>query len=886
MPHFEFILNSADGLKLQGQGWDPETEVKAVVCLIHGHGEHSGRYDHVAAAFNNAGFALLAFDLRGHGRSEGRRGHAPNYPALMADMAQLLETAKQRYPARPVFLYGHSLGGNLAIHYTLCMKPHLSGVIATAPLLRLAAAPPVWKTGLLRVLRVLRINCRLPSGLNDKALSHDLNVVRAYRNDPLTHNRISPRLAVNIIQNGKWNLQHAAEFSCPLLLMHGDADRITSPGATREFAAQATAQCTLKIWEGFFHELHNEPQKQQVLGRMVEWMNALLDEEKKREVIRANSSTAIKGNDGNAMTRSASTHSFAWLNATQFFGALNDNVFKLLVIFFLVDHLGFERKITIGLAAIIFVVPFLLFSHAAGVLADRYSKQRIVLYAKRAELLLMALGLAGILLANAYFLYALLFLMCTQSAFFGPSKYSIIPELVKPAELSRANSFLVGLTYLAIIIGTFLPSLFLIALFRGSHAGLAAVCVGISTVGLACSMRIEETPPVGSTRQRFTPLFVVEIFRTLFSLRKDHYLFAAVLSAAYFLFLGAFIQQNLLLLGPEVLGWDTTASGYLFPMAAIGIALGALVSGKLSGRSIELGLVPVGAAGLAACCLLLGGVPPSLPAILSIIFGIGFSAGLFIVPFQAFVQQRSPHDRLGEILACKNFLNFLGVAVAAVVFLLLTKRLGMTAQECFTVSGLMTAGLATAGFIILPGFIIRFLILVLTRITYRIRTTGDENIPGAGPALLISNHVTWSDALILAARQQRHIRFMLDRSVYRNHWLNPLFRLMKVIPVSPDDPPHQLEAAIQTARQALDDGHLVCTFPEPWLSRNGRFEPDLEQILKGTAHPLIPVYIEEGHGRPTHRIPVTVVIGTPLPSGTTISAVRQAVSELAKACPA
>jgi acyl-[acyl-carrier-protein]-phospholipid O-acyltransferase/long-chain-fatty-acid--[acyl-carrier-protein] ligase len=597
------------------------------------------------------------------------------------------------------------------------------------------------------------------------------------------------------------------------------------------------------------------------------------------------------------MNQSNPKHSFGWLNATQFFGALNDNVFKLLVIFFLVDHLGFDRKSTIGLAAMVFVVPFLLFSHAAGVLADRYSKQNIIFYSKCMETALMVLGLVGVLLASPYMLYALLFLMCMQSAFFGPSKFGIIPELVRQDELSRANSYLVGLTYLAIIIGTFVPSLFLVTIFRDSYVGLASVCICISALGMVSSTQIEETAPVGSTEKKITPFFVVEIFKTLFSLRKDRYLFATLVSVAYFLFLGAFIQQNLLLLGPEVLGWDTTTSGYLFPMAAIGIALGALASGRLSGRSIEFGLVPIGTAGLSLCCLLLGSVASSLPAILILVFFIGISAGLFVVPLQAYIQQKSPRERLGEILACMNFLNFLGVAVAAVMFLVLTKTYSMTAKGCFVVNGIMTVGLAVAAFSILPDFVMRFLILLLTRIIYRIRTIGDENIPVTGPALLVCNHVTWSDALLLSATQQRRIRFIMERGIYRNRWLNPLFRLMGAIPISANDPPHQLEAAIQEARNALNDGYLVCTFPEQWLTRNGnllRFKPGIEHLLKGTGHPLIPIYIGGGwgsvlshyHGRlltrlPSHRCRITVVVGTPLPADTTTSAVRLAVSELA-----
>jgi alpha-beta hydrolase superfamily lysophospholipase len=272
MPHFEFEIITSNNLKLYGQGWEPGDSIKAVACLVHGIGEHGGRYSHVAEAFNRAGYALIAFDLRGHGRSEGKRGHAPNYEALMSDISQLLETAKQRYPNLPVFLYGHSLGGNLAIHYALSQQPDLAGVVASAPLLRLAYKPPAWKTGMLRVMHLLRINCSIPRGVEDAALSRDINVVRTYRNDPLVHNRITPSLAVDMLRNGRWNLEHAAEFPCPLLLLHGDADRITSAQASREFADKAGASCTLKIWSGLYHELHNEPEQSHVLDTILEWL--------------------------------------------------------------------------------------------------------------------------------------------------------------------------------------------------------------------------------------------------------------------------------------------------------------------------------------------------------------------------------------------------------------------------------------------------------------------------------------------------------------------------------------------------------------------------------------------------------------------------------------
>jgi alpha-beta hydrolase superfamily lysophospholipase len=273
MRHVEFEIATTDQLTLYGQGWDPDEETSAVVCLLHGLGEHSGRYEHMATAFNRAGYAMISFDLRGHGRSEGRRGHAPGYAALMSDIDKLLKEAAVRYPEIPCFLYGHSLGGNLAIHYVLKQRPSLGGVIASAPLLRLAYKPSQWKTGILRGMQAIRLNLSMRSGLDDTALSRDLNVVRNYRNDPLTHDLISARLAFDMLRCGQWNLNHAAEFPLPLLLMHGETDRITSAAATAEFAKKADRTCTLKIWEGLDHELHNEPEKRVVFDYVLEWMN-------------------------------------------------------------------------------------------------------------------------------------------------------------------------------------------------------------------------------------------------------------------------------------------------------------------------------------------------------------------------------------------------------------------------------------------------------------------------------------------------------------------------------------------------------------------------------------------------------------------------------------
>jgi acylglycerol lipase len=283
MQHFEFEWQTEDGLRLYAQGWQPETEPKGVVCLVHGLGEHSGRYAHLAAFLNQAGYALLTFDLRGHGKSQGQRGHAPSYEALLDDIAHLLEEAAERYPDRPRFLYGHSLGGNLVIEYALRRRPQLAGVIATGPLLRTAFEPPAWKVTLAKIMRSLWPTLSLSNELDRQGLSRDPEVVRAYNEDPLVHDRLSARLGMDMLQSGLWSLEHAAEFPLPLLLMHGGADRLCSVQASREFAAQAGDFCTLKIWDGFYHEIHNEPEQGQVFEYLLEWLNGNLRNEAIRQ---------------------------------------------------------------------------------------------------------------------------------------------------------------------------------------------------------------------------------------------------------------------------------------------------------------------------------------------------------------------------------------------------------------------------------------------------------------------------------------------------------------------------------------------------------------------------------------------------------------------------
>ncbi len=271
-----WTLNSGDGLRFFMQSWEPEHRPAGVVCLVHGLGEHSGRYSHMAARFTGAGYALIAFDLRGHGQSEGKRGHFPGFESMLQDIDLLLEQAAIRFAGVPAFLYGHSLGGILVLNYSLRRKQELMGVISSAAGLRTALEKQALKVTLAKVLGSVLPASTLSSGLDPKTISRDPAVVEAYTRDPLVHDQISFGMAKSLLEAICWAFDHAYEFSVPLLLMHGSDDQLGYKEGSQEFASRVKQDCTLKIWEGLSHELHNEPEKEDVFEFTIQWMEKLV----------------------------------------------------------------------------------------------------------------------------------------------------------------------------------------------------------------------------------------------------------------------------------------------------------------------------------------------------------------------------------------------------------------------------------------------------------------------------------------------------------------------------------------------------------------------------------------------------------------------------------
>lgn len=272
MNRIEFELHTTDNLKLFGHSWQPDTEApKASVALVHGMGEHIMRYDHWAEKFVNRGYAVTGMDHRGHGRSEGKHGHIHSYESLLQDVEMLIEKSLEFFPDKPVILYGHSLGGNIVLNHALIRK-NISRYIVTSPWLQLSFKPSSIKLALAKTMKRILPGLLQPSGLNIGHISHDPEVVKAYENDPLVHDRISVRMFISAYTRGEWALANAGKLDRSVLLMHGGDDKITSAGASRRFAEKAGKYVELKIWEEMYHELHNEKIKDEVFEYIIDWL--------------------------------------------------------------------------------------------------------------------------------------------------------------------------------------------------------------------------------------------------------------------------------------------------------------------------------------------------------------------------------------------------------------------------------------------------------------------------------------------------------------------------------------------------------------------------------------------------------------------------------------
>ncbi|MDZ8118416.1 MFS transporter [Pontiella agarivorans] len=589
-------------------------------------------------------------------------------------------------------------------------------------------------------------------------------------------------------------------------------------------------------------------------------------------------------------------NTFKWLNISQATGAFNDNAFKMTAVIVLVSLLGDQSLPTvIAICSALFVIPFILFSNAAGSLADRFSKKNIIIVSKWMEVELLAISVPTLISGLVWPVYALLFLLCTQSALFGPAKRGIVPELVNDEELSRANGFLTAATYVAIILGTALPAL-MVGYLGLSPLLVLAVCAALALTGAFASYKMADVPAFGKTRHT-SPWIIPDVVHAVKSIKTDNWAKQAMLGLVLFGGITALFQQTLVLYGREALGLTVERAPMLFPLAAVGIGLGALLTGKLSKHTIEIGLIPVGALGV-----MLSAIGLSLatgPIVIGgwIVF-LGMGCGMYLVPLNAFLQQRVPADKRGAVFGATDFLSFSTMVAASGLFYLLTNVFHMNARGCVLVTGLIAAVPAVIACLRLPGFFTRFWLIRLVNRLYKIRFQGLENLPREGGALLICNHTAYADALLLQAATGRPIRFVMSRDVFKTwKWAYPFFKLTDCIPIHTSDGPRALARSLKEAREAMEAGAIVGVFPEGALTTNGnlmKFNKGFEKIARNSGCPIIPAHIGNiwgsifsfKNGKPGLRKPeqfprpVSVRFGQALPTDTPADEARCVIAEL------
>lgn len=553
---------------------------------------------------------------------------------------------------------------------------------------------------------------------------------------------------------------------------------------------------------------------------------------------------------------------FAPFFVTQTLGAFNDNVFKnalvILVTFGIAGLSPDDVNLYVNLAAGLFILPFFLFSATAGQIAEKYEKSRLIRAIKLFEIVVMLLAVGGLVLGSMAFLMGVLFLMGTQSALFGPVKYSILPQHLREEELVGGNALVEAATFLAILLGTMLGGWLM-----AQHAGaqwISATVVVVAVLGYLASRGIPGAPPTApDLRINWNPL--TETWRNFRFMQTNRTVLLAVLGISWFWFYGALFLSQLPNYTKLNLGGDETVVTLLLTVFSLGIGIGSLLCERLSGHKVEIGLVPLGSIGLTLFGVDLYFAQPEAAAVTGVGAGeflrsasnhrvlwdlllTGIFGGLYIVPLYALIQTRSEASHRSRIIAGNNILNALFMVAAALVAIVLLDA-GLTIPQLLLVAALMNAAVAVFIYSLVPEFLMRFLVWALINTLYRIRKTGLEHIPDTGPAVIVCNHVSFVDALILGGNIRRPVHFVMYYKIFRIPVLNFIFRTAKAIPIAgAKEDPALMEKAFADIEAALGAGDVVGIFPEGALTGDGEiqtFRPGIERIIRATPVPVVPM---------------------------------------------
>ncbi len=595
--------------------------------------------------------------------------------------------------------------------------------------------------------------------------------------------------------------------------------------------------------------------------------------------------------------------SLAGLLVAQFFGAFNDNAWNMMVALLairglpkLTDVAAFEalaQKETTW-AFVIFTLPFVFVSLPAGLLADRVSKRTLIVGLKLLEVVFMAAATITLYYTPAGGAAALviLALMGVQAALFSPAKYGIIPEIVPHERLSAGNGLLEMCSFIAIIGGTATGGLLLDKASAPWQAGL--VLLAFSLFGFFASFFVPVVPAARSDGG------MTETITTAWAtIRADRVLYLAVLGEVFYWFIASLLGQDVLVYTKGLTqGWadSDTYSGMPLATFGIGVGFGSVIAGRISKTKVEYGLIPLGCLGIALITLLMGAGAPGYAWTLIGIALMGLASGAVVVPLNAILQWRSPADRRGGVIALANVFIFIGVLFGSLGTQALSS-LGLTARQILVAASLFTVSGTVWAMYLLPDFLVRLVMVLMTHTFYRLKVIDDHHVPREGGALIAPNHVSFIDGFLIISSIDRPVRFIVDQKYY-DHWLLwPLMRAMQVIPVAASGGMKVVLKALRDAGKYLDDGELVCIFAEGQVTRIGMLLPfrrGLERIVKGRNVPIIPVYLDRVWGSVFSRYrgrfitklperfpyPITVLFGKPLPSSTPIAEVRHAVQDL------
>ena len=568
---------------------------------------------------------------------------------------------------------------------------------------------------------------------------------------------------------------------------------------------------------------------------------------------------------------------FAPFFLTQFLGAANDNLLKFaftVLVTYQLQVSWLPAKLAGLVIGALFILPFVLLSATAGQWADKYDKAKVMQAVKGLEIVIMVLATVGFWMQWIPLLLGCVFLMGLHSTLFGPVKYAYLPQHLSERELTGGNGLVEMGTFVAILLGNVGGGLLMSVPGTGVH-WVAGVCLAVAVLGWLVARGIPASPSSDPTlKLNWNP--ATETWRNLKLAYEYPSVFRSLLGISWMWFFGAVFLSQFPAFARDVIGGDERVASLLLVVFSVGIAAGSLLCETLSHRHVEIGLVPIGAVGMTVFAfdlyLAAAGLPPvqgawltvsafvSQPAhwrVMADLALLAFSAGLYSVPMYALIQLRAKASHRARIIAANNILNAIFMIVSSVMAGALLGA-GLSIPQVFGVTAVLNVVVVGYVFWLMPEYIIRLVMLVITRGVYRLRVRGDEHIPTDGPAILVCNHVSFVDAIILGVCSPRPMVFLMDHRIFKTPGIGWFFRMVKAIPIAPQkEDPQAYEQAFERARQVLRDGDLLCLFPEGAITRDGQlqtFKAGIMKILASDPVPVVPAALHNLWGSTFSRI--------------------------------